>query len=79
MPIDYSKLFSLMKQHKLTSYKIRKNKVIAETALQNIRQGNHISMETVEKLCAALNCQPGDILSYIPDEEIENEKTETEK
>lgn len=27
-----------------------------------------ISLETVNALCTALNCQPGDLLRYVPDE-----------
>ena len=26
-----------------------------------------ISWDVLEKLCAALNCQPGDLLEYVPD------------
>lgn len=26
--------------------------------------------ETMDKICEVLNCQPGDILEYIPDEKI---------
>lgn len=32
-----------------------------------------IKLDTLEKICKALDCQPGDILGYAPDEE---EKTE---
>ncbi len=32
-----------------------------------------IKLDTLEKICKALDCQPGDILEYVPDEE---EKTE---
>lgn len=28
-----------------------------------------LDMETLKALCKALNCQPGDLLRYIPDEE----------
>lgn len=30
-----------------------------------------IKLDTLNKICKALNCQPGDILEYVPDEEIE--------
>jgi len=30
-----------------------------------------MDFSTLNKLCAALNCQPGDLLEYIPDEEGE--------
>ena len=28
-----------------------------------------IRLETLERICQALNCQPGDILEYTPDED----------
>ena len=29
----------------------------------------HLPVDVLEKICAALNCQPGDFIQYIPDEE----------
>jgi putative transcriptional regulator len=66
MPIDYSKLFSLMKERGLTTYRIRKEKIIPEGTLQNLRNNSPVSTETIEKLCDALQCQPGDIMEYVP-------------
>lgn len=31
-------------------------------------RGKGITWEVLNKLCAALNCQPGDLLQYLPDE-----------
>jgi DNA-binding Xre family transcriptional regulator len=31
------------------------------------KDNNYVSLEVVDRLCAALNCQPGDLLEYIPD------------
>jgi len=28
-----------------------------------------VRFETLDKICQALNCQPGDIFEYVPDEE----------
>lgn len=69
--IVYDKLRALMKEKGLTTYIIRKNSVISQGALSSIIHNRSISMETINRLCAALDCQPGDILEYIPDEEPE--------
>ena len=29
----------------------------------------HLPIEALNKICAVLNCQPGDLLEYSPDEE----------
>ena len=66
--VIYEKLIAKMEQEGLTTYKIRKEKIISESTLQNIREGKRITTESIAALCGALNCQPGDILEYIPDE-----------
>lgn len=65
--IVYDKLLSLMVEKELSTYKIRKDKVISESTLQNIREGKRITTDAVASLCEALDCQPGDILEYIPE------------
>ncbi len=68
MPIKYDKLFELMTEKGLTTYRIRKQKIISESALQNLRTGKSVSIDTIERLCKALDVQPGDIMEYIPEE-----------
>lgn len=47
-----------------TTYKIRKEKLLSESTLQKLRNGQPISWENIESLCALLKCQPSDILIY---------------
>ena len=67
--IIYDKLLALMESKGLTTYKIRKEKIISESTLQNIREGKRITTDAVAALCGALHCQPGDILEYVSDDE----------
>lgn len=69
MPIEYSKLFSIMKEKGLTTYRIRKENIISQSALQSLKEGKSVTTETIEKLCRALDCQPGDIMEYVPEKE----------
>ena len=74
MPIRYDKLFLLLKQKGLKKYDLRKDKVIGVATLENMRTGRrHIDTRSIEKLCAYLNCQPGDIMEYVPEEETNKE------
>ena len=66
--ISYAKLLAMMQEKGLTTYKIRKEKIIAEGTLQNIRDGKGITTDSIAALCQALQCQPGDILEYIEDD-----------
>ena len=52
-----------------STYKIRQEKIFSEPQLQNIRRNHLLTHAALDKLCRLLNCQPGDILEYVPDEE----------
>ncbi len=69
MPIKYDKLFVVMKEKGFSSYRLRQEKLISQSVLQKLRSGKGIiDSRTLDKLCAMLECQPGDIMEYVPDE-----------
>ena len=41
--------------------------MLKTTTDTKIRKGEIASKETLNTICKLLNCQPGDILEYIPD------------
>ncbi len=70
MPIKYKiDIIEALKEQGFTSYRIRKEKIIGERQMQQIRDGEIVSIACLTKLCELLNCQPGDILEYVPEEE----------
>ncbi len=68
MPIKYDKLLKLLKEAGITSYVIKRDKIIGQATLQKIKNGGDIDTRTIAKFCKLLNCQPGDILEYVDDE-----------
>lgn len=60
-----------LKENGYTTYRLRKDKIIGESQIQKIRNGELASKETLNTICRLLHCQPGDILEYI--EEIEKQ------
>ena len=58
-----------LKEAGFTSYRIRKEKLLSESTLQKLRNGEGVSWENLSVLCDLLKCQPGDILVF---EESEN-------
>ena len=66
--IDYSPLWETMKRKEITQYKLLKNKVIDNKALDTLRKNKNITMLTLEKLCHALDCTPNDIVKFPTDE-----------
>lgn len=74
MPISYNKLLTVFKEKGITSYTIKKEKLIGQSTWKKIHENGHIDTRTIEILCRYLNCQPGDILEYIPDDTPDNKQ-----
>ncbi len=47
-----------------TSTRIREEKLIGQSYLQQLRKGEIVSWKTIETICELLNCQVGDIVEY---------------
>ena len=58
-----------LKNKGYTSYRIRTEKIFGERQMQQLRNGEIVSHACISKLCELLNCQPGDLLEYVPDED----------
>ena len=69
MAFKYDKLFELLKERGITTYKIRKYNLISQAALTKMKSGEgNIDTRTLERLCSFLKCQPGDIMEFVEDE-----------
>ena len=62
-------VLSELKKHGFNTYKLRKEKLLNESALQYIRWGKPVGPVPLDTLCRLLNCQPGDIMEWVPDQE----------
>lgn len=70
MPIVYAKLFDLLKEKGYTTYRIRKEKLMGQGTLTALKNGTGgLEHKTIERLCQVLDCQPGDLMEYVPEEE----------
>lgn len=63
MGIRYYKLFDLLNRTGMKKSDLRK--VISSATVAKLSKGEYISGEAIEKICAFLNCQPGDIMEYV--------------
>ena len=79
MPIVYRiDVLTALKEAGYSSYRIRKEKLMGEATLQKIRSNTPVSWENIATICHLLNCQPGDILEYVPEDLAQNPATEVE-
>lgn len=68
MSFKYDKLFELLKIKGITTYKIRKENIISQSALTKMKSGDgNVDTRTLERLCSYLKCQPNDIMEYVED------------
>lgn len=56
-----------LKKKGYTSTKIREDKLIGQSYLQQLRHGELVSWKTIDTICVLLECQPGDLVEYVKD------------
>ena len=61
-----------LKDKGYSSYKVKKDKLFSGSTLQKFRVNEVVATDNLNRLCKLLNCQPGDILEYIPDDADNN-------
>ncbi len=68
MPLQYKMdIIKALKDKGISTYTMRKEKILSESTIQKLRTGKGIAWENIELLCKLLECQPGDLMEYIPD------------
>ncbi|MCM1165306.1 MAG: helix-turn-helix transcriptional regulator [Lachnospiraceae bacterium] len=69
MPIKYKiDVLDALKKAGYSSYKIRQEKLLGERVLSRLRHQESVSYDVLGLICKLLNCQPGDLLEYVPDD-----------
>lgn len=65
------RLDRVMADRKMSLNELSEKVGVANVNLSKIKTGkvSAIRFSTLEAICKALNCQPGDIIEYVPDEE----------
>lgn len=71
-------ILAMLKEKGYNTTKLRRDKLLAESTIQQLRKGELVSWANISRICAMLNCQPGDILEYVPEELAQNPATEVE-
>ena len=68
MPIHYK--IDILQSLKAVGYNtsvLRKEKLMGEATIQKLRKGDLVSWANINTICSLLNCQPGDLMEYVPD------------
>lgn len=65
--ITFDKLWETMKEKQVTTYWLREKCGIDSKTIRRLRANENMETKTLNKLCAALDCQLEDIAEYIED------------
>lgn len=57
-----------LKKAGFSTYRLRKDKIFAESTIQRFREGGPLEWPVLDRLCGLLGCQPGDLIEYKEDE-----------
>lgn len=63
--LDYTPLWETMQRKGISQYALIKAGIDNKT-LDTLKKGNNITLLTVEKICAILDCTPNDVVRFIP-------------
>lgn len=67
--IKYYKLFDLLNRKGMKKTDLLK--IISSKTLAKISKGESLSGEVIEKICNFMHCQPGDIMEFIIEEQLD--------
>ena len=67
--MKYYKLFILLDKKGMKRTELLK--VVSSVTLAKLGKGESVTTDILCKICSFLNCQPGDIMEYVPAEKPE--------
>lgn len=67
MAVSYNKLWKLLIDEKMSQADLRKVAEIAPNTMTKLRRDEPVTLAILGKICGVLQCDYGDIMSYVPD------------
>ncbi|MFR8614960.1 MAG: helix-turn-helix domain-containing protein [Hominilimicola sp.] len=65
--IKYYKLLDVLNRREMTKEELRIKLNLSSATIAKISKNEFISLRVINDICKFLNCQPGDIMEYVPD------------
>ena len=69
MPLSYNKLWKILIDKGMNKVTLRDSIGITSATLAKLSKNERVSMEVVERICKELDCNIGDVVDYVPQEE----------
>ena len=74
MEVSYKKLWKLLSDKDMKKKDLLATAGISWASVTKLSKGETVSMEVLMKICKALDCNIGDIMDLIPEEETSSEQ-----
>lgn len=74
MEVSYKKLWKLLIDKDMKKKDLLATAGISWASVTKLSKGETVSMEVLMKICKALDCNIGDIMDLIPEEETSSEQ-----
>lgn len=68
MPVSYDKLWKMLIDRKMNRTELKDSAGISFNVLAKMGRNEFISMESLYKICVALNCDINDVMEFTSDE-----------
>ena len=69
MHFSYNKLFKLMIDRNIKKKELSEMSDVSATSIAKLGKGGNVNTGVLLRICNALNCDVGDIMEFVPDEE----------
>ena len=73
MSISYNKLWKLLIDKKMSKAELRKDAGLAPNTLTRLNRDEEVTLSVLERICAVLQSDIGDIMEFTPEGEQINE------
>lgn len=67
MAVSYDRLFHLMIDKKISNTQLKDMAGVSANIITRLKKNEYVSLESIEKICFALNCEVGEVLCFVPD------------
>lgn len=68
MAVSYKRLFHLMIDKGMSNAELMEKAGFSANIITRLKRDHYVALDSIEKICYALDCGVDDILEFIPDE-----------
>lgn len=73
MRVSYSRLWKLLIDRKMKRVALKEKAGISSSTLALMGKDRQVGMNVLVKICNVLNCNIGDVVDVLPDEDVNHE------